>query len=81
MLQVGANFKGTNPNPICPLCKVGYDSQNHLLICPKLCDENSICKETPNYDDLFSENLQKIMVVAKILNQKYKKRIKLLKKQ
>ena len=36
MLQVGAHFKGSNPNPVCPLCKSSYDSQNHLLVCPSL---------------------------------------------
>jgi hypothetical protein len=77
MLQVGANFKGSNPNPVCPLCKSSYDSQNHLLVCPILIKNNEICKEIPNYDDLFCQNLTKMSQIAKILSEKYKKRTKM----
>ena len=79
MLPVGANFKAQNPNPLCPLCKVEYDSQIHLLFCPKLLNINAVCKEVPNYDDLFSQNVEKQQKIANILWENIKKREKLLK--
>ena len=66
MLQVGANFKGSNPNPVCPLCKSSYDSQNHLLVCPSLIENDEICKEMPNYDDIFCQNLTKMSQIRNI---------------
>ena len=80
MLQVGANFKGKNSNPVCPLCQIDYDSQNHLLECPKLVDLNLICQNKVLYEDLFSPDLVKMTLVVTNLNQNYKKRLKLLKK-
>jgi hypothetical protein len=80
MLQVGVNFKGKNSNPVCPLCQIDYDSQNHLLECPKLVDLNLICQNKVLYEDLFSPDLVKMMLVVTNLNQNYKKRLKLLKK-
>ena len=52
MLAVGANFKAGNQKPLCPICKVAYDSQCHLLVCDKLLGNKSICEVIPQYDDL-----------------------------
>ena len=75
MLKVGANYKAGNPNPQCPLCKNNYDSQNHLLSCPELVGDK-VCQEVPEYNDLFGENLEKMMTIVKCLKQNYKRREK-----
>ena len=64
MIPVGANFKAGNPFPKCPLCKVESDSQKHLLFCPKLTNENAVCQEIFQYDDLFSKNLEKQIAIT-----------------
>ena len=56
MVTVGANYKAGNQRPLCPLCKVEYDSQPHLLVCAKLTNKDDICQKIPLYDDLFCEN-------------------------
>ena len=81
MVQVGANFKAGNAFPVCPLCKVEYDSQKHLMDCPKLAESNALCKDLPKYDQLFSNDVRKMMAVANILQTKFKRRQKLLLKQ
>ena len=79
MVNVGANFKAGNSRPLCPLCKVDYDSQNHLLVCPKLNENNSMCQNISRYDDLFCENLSKKIAVVRIISEKFKTRTKLIK--
>ena len=74
MIPVGANFKAEKSFPKCP-----YDSQMHLLFCPKLTDPNKICQDSFEYDDLFGKNLQKQVVVTRKLRENLKKRQKLLK--
>ena len=64
MIPVGANFKAGNPFPKYPLCKVEYDSQKHLLFCPKLTNGNTVCQEIFQYDDLFSNNLEKQIAIT-----------------
>ena len=81
MIPVGANFKAGNPFPKCPLCKVEYDSQKHLLFCPKLTNENTVCQEIFQYDDLFSKNLEKQIAITSKLHENLKKRKNLMKKK
>ena len=59
MLRVGANYKGKTTRPLCPMCKVEYDSQSHLLTCSNLNDNSPVCQDLPYYDDLFGKNIQK----------------------
>ena len=66
MLAVGANYKAGNQKPLCPICKVAYDSQCHLLVCEKLLVNNSICEDIPQYDDLFSPNLETNVAVQNL---------------
>ena len=78
MLAVGANYKAGNQKPTCPICKIAYDSQCHLLVCEKLL-ENTICDNLPKYEDLFSQNLERKIAVVRILNENFKTREKILK--
>ena len=79
MLQVGANFKGGNNFPVCPLCEISYDNQSHLLVRQKLTDKE-ICKQVPKYEDIFSNNVVKMLSVVTNMNLRFKKRQKLLSK-
>ena len=80
MLAVGANYKGSTKNPWCPVCdiKTEYDSQFHLMLCSKL-NNNMLANLTlPNYDDLFSQNMDKKMLVVKTLRENFQKQTKIL---
>ena len=81
MVTVGANYKAGNQRPLCPLCKVEYDSQPHLLVCAKLTNKNDICQKIPLYDDLFCENLEKKISVVKILQNNFKNRQNIIEKR
>ena len=84
MLDVKQNFKNKyiNQNKNCPLgCSV-VDNQEHLLHCPAI--ENKLgmsCvsnKNSPHYEDLFSEDSAKQITLATILDERYKVRKKLI---
>ena len=77
MLQVGANFKmGGKKKPTCPVCKIGteYDSQPHLMLCPKLIVNTQ-------YDELFGNNLDQKLAVVHLLTRNLEERNKILKEQ
>lgn len=78
MVQVGANYKAGIQNPICPVCKSESDTQSHLLTCSKLNDPNTICKEIPVYENLFSNNSKLKMELVLKLRENFKKREKIL---
>ena len=78
MLRVGANYKGKTTRPLCPMCKVEYDSQSHLLACSKLNDNSPVCQDLPYYDDLFGKNIIKQVAVVRKLHQHLKRRQKFL---
>ena len=84
MVQVGANFKkGKKVNPLCPLCKINseYDYQPHLMTCTKL-NVNTLAKEKiPQYDDLFSKNLEKKLTDVHLLKKKFQERNRILNQQ
>ena len=55
------NYKNTNI--LCPLCQHVDDSQEHLFECPKIretYDRNVYCE----YDDIFSQDTEKLYAVA-----------------
>ena len=79
MLAVGANFKQGEQNPSCPLGdKAEYDSQNHLLFCDKLNTNVVNTKTLSHYDDLFKPELDKKIIVARVLRENFQKRKRIL---
>ena len=78
MLRVGANYKGKTTRSLCPMCKVEYDSQSHLLACSKLNDNSPVGQDLPYYDDLFGKNILKQVAVVRKLHQNLKRRQKFL---
>ena len=77
MIDVGANYGKTVQ------CKLGceeLDTQQHLLNCPKL-EENDVIAtgKTYEYEDLFSSQVEEELVIASVLSQKFKRRKDILK--
>ena len=77
MIDVGANYGKTVQ------CKLGceeLDTQQHLLNCPKL-EENDVIAtgKTYEYEDLFSSQVEEQLVIASVLSQKFKRRKDILK--
>ena len=74
MLDIKANFQNSHANMLCIACKEEDETQEHLLQCKVLSDENTVVEELPEYGNLFGENLEKQITVAQILNTNFKKR-------
>ena len=78
MVRVSKNY---GQDKKCPVCKKDLeDSQPHLLVCEMLV-KNAIMDEIPHYDDLFSEKLQKQVILIQMLNSNFKTRLQRLKKE
>ena len=69
MVDLKANFRGKHLYWLCPVCKSNEDSQQHLLVCPELNEEDVI--NLPNYDDLFSDNLEDKSNISRILKKRF----------
>ena len=74
MLQVRHNFKKKfeMKGKKCPLECGSEDTQEHLLFCSKIVDCPVPAINTPNYDDLFSQDCVKVNTIAAILQRRYK---------
>ena len=55
--QCPINFKGTNQNYQCNICKKEELTQEHLLTCKELIWKNKKVTYIPNHEQIFSENL------------------------
>ena len=83
MLEVRTNYSGSYGDLRCPLCNLSEDSQQHLLECDKLAEdeEGEVATKKPEYNDIFSEKLKPKAEIARIIISRYKKRKKILKKK
>ena len=76
MLDIGANF--SNKYGEKATCKLGCDSldtQQHLLECPELNERDLVSnEENYEYDDLFSNKVEKQLKIAGILDGKFRRR-------
>ena len=83
MLDIGENFKNGAQSKHCPVCdnKVTLDTQEHLMICPSLAEDNQLVKKNINYEHLFGDDLEKQIEVSLILKRNLKKRKIILKKK
>ena len=78
MLDIKCNYKNNHPNLLCPVCKSEEDDQQHLLLCNRLKDF-SVVDNLPIYEDIFGNNLEKLIVTARILKKKFETRKSILK--
>ena len=83
MLKVRKNYGGSYSKHFCPICKDENeeDSQQHLLFCERLVDNNTLAEEVPVYNDLFSEHLDKQIRIVRILVTNFKARTNILKSE
>ena len=69
MFNVKNNFRNNykKSNTKCPLCSTCEDSQQHLFECTELLKH--LPKPTTNYDDIFSSDIDSLLMVAKELKE------------
>ena len=72
MLEVADNFKSGKDNLLCRCCKKHSETQKHILYCESLLD-NGLVADLPMYEDLHSEEADKIEIISQILSDKYEK--------
>ena len=72
MLEVADNFKTGKEDLLCKCCKKQSENQQHLLYCDALLD-NDLVADLPMYEDLFSQDADKIENISNILINKYEK--------
>ena len=82
MLDVGVNYPNKSNSKICPVCKDSnsLDSQQHILVCQQLCENEVVGNSPPVYQDLFKENVSKQLHTSRIIELKFRRRKKLMKK-
>ena len=78
MLDVGDNFSNKyGKNAKCKLGCEESDTQSHLLSCQHLAGNDLLHSEdNVNYDDLFSNQVEDKLIVAAVLETKYRLRKK-----
>ena len=81
MLDIKSNYQGKYSNLNCPICDSQQDTQQHLLQCQKLKDENEIIKQIPDYDDLFGANLDSKIMISRIIKLRFQERNNILKER
>ena len=79
MMDVLCNFKLGQKSLQCRACDKAPEDQAHLIQCEKLSD-NEITKKLPQYTDIFSDSVEKIAKLGRLLKQKHEK-LKLVIKQ
>ena len=80
MLDVVANYPNKSKPNLCTLCKDSNseDSQQHILKCPKLSENEVVDNNCPSYQDLFDEDVSKQLTISRIIETKYRRRKKLI---
>ena len=76
MVDVRVNYRDKYFVTICPCCKMEEDSQEHLLSCHMLVDAGTIVRQSPDYQDLFSNNLERQLNITRILKNNFQRRNK-----
>ena len=70
MIDLKCNFKIGQADLLCRKCSVDNETQEHISSCKALSD-NSVVEAITEYDDINSNNTQKIAVIGRILMDKF----------
>ena len=83
MLDVKCNYRGRyiHSNTLFPVYKKEEDTQAHILVFAELNVDNQIVSETVEYQHLFSGKLADNISVAKVINERFKRRNAIIKKK
>ena len=74
-IDLKANFQWKHENIWCISCKKDTPETNeHLLQCKALLEANEIVSYIPEYNELFSDELQEIVYTSRVLRENFKKR-------
>ena len=78
-----SNFKNkyVHSNLLCPLCKTEIEDQKHILSCNTIVKEfksDNVTYGTVEYDDIFSENINKQKAVTCLFKDMFRIRNKLI---
>ena len=74
MLDIRANYSGQHEDTLCPLCSREEDTQQHLMVCEKLCDHWTGVSTLPEYENLFEKNIDDKIKVSRVLMSQLEKR-------
>ena len=74
MLDIKCNFKLGKVDLKCSLGCDKDETQNHLFICPALDEDDS--DETRNYDDIYSNDREKVRWVTRVLMTRFQRFLK-----
>ena len=80
MLDVKNNFENKYRDLNCVACEKEVETQEHILKCKKLIDENQLVGTLPKYEDIFGANMEKISIISSIMKSCYNRRKMFLKK-
>ena len=72
-LDLQNNFKAGKSNLNCRLCNEHLEDQMHLLTCSALSNVgHTQTTSQPPYSDMFSQNIEELIQITKLLHDKYK---------
>ena len=72
MLDVLCNYKDGKKTLQCRACDKFPEDQPHLIQCEKL-SGNDVTENLPNYDDIFSDNVNQLAKIGRLLKTKHEK--------
>ena len=80
MLEVRKNYAQSFVEHFCPICRNidCPDTQPHLLECECLESDNVVVADLPDYEQLFSDDVEKQVAIIKLLKNHFDKRKKLI---
>ena len=81
MVDVKVNFKNMYQDKMCPFCKSSEDTQEHVLECSFLAQNNNILmSEKPDLKWIWSDDIKKQKEIVKIFRSVWKIQMKAVKK-
>ena len=78
MMDVLCNYKSGKKSLQCRACDKSPEEQVHLIKCEKL-SVNELTRCIPEYNDLFSENVDKVAQIGRLLKEKFEMLKKIIK--